>query len=1125
MKAENLLQSKLDKVKSFIDNESFVFTFPKTNAFAIHKDQLFKNQLYNTTIGPNGIEINTRKNSDVIKNEKIVQILTDIPLYGSVAKYSFLYDSGRVLIFGDNIYYDLSLPDKEMNVNGIRTIRKNKIIKIIRIGNFLFLLSDNNEVYYTSNGPGHWETHFLYANIKNIFEINNNIYGLTTENKLIFMTNGYRSTTDGNEVILSTNDNEVKFFKYDDENELVEYNINLKYLKDVKRYITPNKDSYIFIFKTGKSIICEINETSRFSIFSNNEFENIEIENISNSFIENGERHILILTKDGRVFGEGNNTYHQLGDNYNENGLTELKFGDMKFKDIKVTRYGSILLSTTGKLVVCGTFVNGELGIYNNYSPVIIEEKTYLKSFVSDKLVIISRAEVLDDGEYKLRSVYNLKLFDEIIDGVLIVREDGKLYYTGKNIGICGPVFGYGTNDTYNIDVWTPVESNINDIGRISTPRPDYWSYYFDYIMKMDKNGGGNSVENIFFKIDDVWIDWSAYISKYMNVTLRDANNNILKKYKEFKKTDNSILRKVINFDSFIEYLKLNKNSIINEFKIDRTLIPQVDYIDKDLNVYTINAGDNISCIKYTQKDIDFLNADLIESLNHNIQLKNEYESVIENSQDPEEIFEYQNRLATIELNIEDLNKEITNNQNKLGTMNSNNYLDFNDNRIFNPMTVVDTEEKTINYSKSNFSEPNEYGEIEIETEERDGALHVVKSTVSKTVESNITRLKIDLINYDRLNNSSISDAEVLRDDIKMTIMEDPNDERNFEVDDLLVWLNGKFITKDYVIGNDNKAFCNYNGLAEVESRRICEFPGLGEPIQNSNKIPTISGENATVIEPTIPTELRWDLSTKVFSWEGVKINGPYKIHDLNNVNSELRRVEFFYFGDVYCSVFTQFLIKNKKCPKNTFILFFDGAVVPEDEYDVSIKGNNTYITLKTFTAYVASLLQDMVDVMKPGYEGSVRQILSQFDNMSQFSIAFLSSTDKFKKVKMYYDYQTLRDVPKPGQVLFNDIKYNDLILIDGYYIPYLWESRHCIRIPETINTIRSSENSFIHHSTICRARPYSTYKKESELSDTECRLYAKQNGLINDEEMSSLDISYIRERIKPHIEARIKEI
>ena len=848
-------------------------------------------------------------------------------------------------------------------------------------------------------------------------------------------------------------------------------------------------------------------------------FKNKEIKDIAcNNFTyDDSIETIYILTKSGEVY-ESTITPP-------ENTTVALKYDNIRFVDMKKTEYGIILLGEDGKLYVKGKFVNGEFGLYNT-SSITIDGKEYSKAFVSDKLVRISRDEFLEDGEYKLRNIYTLKLYntDAYDSGVYVVKEDGKLYYTGKNNGACGEVFGYPL-EAQNIDVWTPVENNVNDIGRISTPRPDYWSYYFDYIMKSDKNGSGNSVENIFFKIDDVWIDWNAYISKYMNVTLRDADNKILKKYKEFKKTDNSTLRKVINFDSFIEYLKLNKESITNEFKVDRTLIPQVDYIDKDLNVYTINAGDNISCIKYSQKDIDLLNADLTESLNHNIQLKNEYKDVIEKSQDPEEIFEYQNRLAVIELNIKELNKEIANNQDKLGTMNPNNYFDFNNNRIFNPMTVVGTEEKTINYSKSNFSEPNENGEIEIETEEIDGALHVVKSTVSKTVESNITKLKIDLINYDRLNNSSISDAEVLRDDIKMTIMEDPNDERNFEVDDLLVWLNGKFITKDYIIGNDNKAFCNYNGLAGVDTRRICEFPGYGEPTQNSNNIPTITGENATVIEPTVPTELRWDLSPKVFSWEDVKINGPYKIHDLNNVNSELRRVEFFYFGDVYCSVFTQFLIKNKICPKNTFILFFNGAVVPEDEYDVSIKGNNTYITLKKFTAYVTSLLQDKVDIMKPGYEGRVRHILSQFDNMSQFSIAFLSSTDKFKKVKMYYDYQTIRDVPKPGQVIFNDIKYNDLILFDGRYIPYLWESRHCIRIPETVDTIRTSENNFIRHSTICRARPYSTYKKESELTDTECRMYAKQNGLINDEELSTLDIAYIRERVKPHIEAKIKEI
>ena len=86
MNAQNILQSKLNKVKSFIDNESFVFTFSKTNAFAINKDQLFKNQVYNTYIDHNGYEINERKNNPFIKNEKIMQISNN----------SILFDSSRI---------------------------------------------------------------------------------------------------------------------------------------------------------------------------------------------------------------------------------------------------------------------------------------------------------------------------------------------------------------------------------------------------------------------------------------------------------------------------------------------------------------------------------------------------------------------------------------------------------------------------------------------------------------------------------------------------------------------------------------------------------------------------------------------------------------------------------------------------------------------------------------------------------------------------------------------------------------------------------------------------------------------------------------------------------------------
>ena len=132
MKAENLLQSKLDKVKSFIDNESFVFTFPKTNAFAIHKDQLIKNQLYNTTIGPNGLEINTRKSSDVIKNEKIVQIENEL----------ILFDSGRLISF--DYFYESSIitaPDTIVNINDKELVLKNKIKKFVYFVDDLYILT------------------------------------------------------------------------------------------------------------------------------------------------------------------------------------------------------------------------------------------------------------------------------------------------------------------------------------------------------------------------------------------------------------------------------------------------------------------------------------------------------------------------------------------------------------------------------------------------------------------------------------------------------------------------------------------------------------------------------------------------------------------------------------------------------------------------------------------------------------------------------------------------------------------------------------------------------------------------------------------------------------------------
>ena len=118
---------------------------------------------------------------------------------------------------------------------------------ILNLENYLYLLSNNNEVYEVEVGSSSLNMHLSYTNIKNIFIFGNNLCGLTIENKLI---------------VLVDDGMDVKFFKSDDENNWIENYTDLKYLKDIKPYFVSsdgNDDMYIFIFKTGKSIICSSN--------------------------------------------------------------------------------------------------------------------------------------------------------------------------------------------------------------------------------------------------------------------------------------------------------------------------------------------------------------------------------------------------------------------------------------------------------------------------------------------------------------------------------------------------------------------------------------------------------------------------------------------------------------------------------------------------------------------------------------------------------------------------------------------------------------------------------------------------------------------------------------------------
>lgn len=1147
MATANIVQTKFDKVKSFMDNGSFVFTYSNSKPFAIHKDQLFKNQLYDTSLDDNGLPKNIRLNSPYLKHERIEKLVCT-----EKSVLAIMYDSKKLIVHNASLnsgneygYTEITLPEYYKDINGEQVLMNEKIktftvsdrcIYILTNMNRLFGMNVNGEVVNEENVESDDPLSRppidmpSISNGNSLLEINFS----DTYETIANIWSGYNEQREQTGAYIYTTDNDLYFFP-DDGSEKI-YIGNFEYIKEIK---SAYKRTFI-IFKTGNVICHGHNENGELgigftsqqpidnfethlfnSVSSTDSFESSIIKMPDVYDVAIGKYHTIFLNENGYVFGFGKNTNYQLGPNNEEDFVTKfsiIKYPRASALSIKATPYGTIILGFDGKLYVNGTFVSGELSLSNNGTDLVIIDGTeYNKYFCAKKPTKISRVYDSDNSVSNLISVYYNKLFNTFGDNLFIARDNGKVYYTGQNRRkFLGDAFGLSGT----ISIWTSLENNSNNLLRKIDERPETWSYYFDFILKNDKQNG-NALQQIFYKHENRWIDWMRYIERYVNITMKRPDGTKLPKYKYEYKYDGSVLKQYLNFDTFITYLEMNPH-VVDEFAIDKRKLPSVDYIDSDLKVWKINAGDNIAYCHYTQDYIDFINRNYQESLARNNELKSQYLAIIEESDDPDEIIEYQDKLSIVEMNIADLTNAINANQEKLNKVLCDSYLDFNKSNAFNALDIVGSEEKTKTFTHTIF---NEDGSVALKTV--NGVTSVEKESVTKTYDENITKLKFEFVNYDHLIDSKNPNNEVLRDDIKLSIQDDPNDDREYDVDDIIVWLGGKFVNIDRMLPADNnKAFYVYNGMAGLNSRIISEFPGLGEPtLKNDDSLPSLHFENATVLEKTYPTEVRFDARMKTFGWDGVKIAGPYQIHNTDFVNSELTGKVYFYFADIYCSIFTEIKLLNQIVSKNTFMLFMNGAVLSEDEYDVYHKDGNTIIKLKTFTDYVVSLLQDYVDISKPGHVGKIKYILGLFDDLQPFSIAFLRSTEKYKKVKLFYDYQNVRNYPKPGQILFNDVKYNDLILIDGFYTPYIWESQNCIRIPETLETVRSSENNFMNHSSIYKIRPYTTYKEEYELTDKECRDYAYDVGIINDLEYNTMEIGIVRNLVKNHITSRIKDI
>jgi len=314
-------------------------------------------------------------------------------------------------------------------------------------------------------------------------------------------------------------------------------------------------------------------------------------------------------------------------------------------------------------------------------------------------------------------------------------------------------------------------------------------------------------------------------------------------------------------------------------------------------------------------------------------------------------------------------------------------------------------------------------------------------------------------VHFDTLNESSFS-IEIFsryfeetygtqpplhqRVDVKLNIL----NEYNFNK--FITWINGSIPPfKRYA---DNKSQYLDKGTMFIPVVRKCEKSDTPVVLKDATK--------PTVVEPEVPTELRWDFNVRLFGWENVEVTNP---EEPNNVMNET-----FVYRSKQISIPKQ-LNFPEPLEEDTFILLLNGVVVPESEYEID-KLNNNRIVLKGYRNYILTIFTELL-----GINENINSfiILSKLLTSNKFTIVRFNSTLPLKKAKIFRDREILRNSPYPGNVSFREIKYNDLILVDGHYIPFIWENIKSIRYPDTLYTLHDSISDFIESSDIYRLRVY----------------------------------------------------
>ena len=285
--------------------------------------------------------------------------------------------------------------------------------------------------------------------------------------------------------------------------------------------------------------------------------------------------------------------------------------------------------------------------------------------------------------------------------------------------------------------------------------------------------------------------------------------------------------------------------------------------------------------------------------------------------------------------------------------------------------------------------------------------------------------LSIEQCSIDTL--SKLGNQDHLKNDIKIIFKDREN------IDNVLVWLNGIFISYEKKTGEDNIIYIR-------------------------------GGKEFMVTKPLTVDEAGNDIyyyrpDLRIFKWEGINVSNliPTKYSKTITISSER------YSMSVINELFFEEEINH-----NAHIILCNGQVLDKSSYTLD-PDNKKHIILNNIKEECEIMINEIKSSEE--YRGDPFVLLAGiFKNKYYTLVNFYSELDE-EEIYLDIEKPLSKGYPSRFDVIFRDINPKDLILMDGLYFPYLINRNWYISYPVESHIYMTKLGSGIQECNIYKIR------------------------------------------------------